>query len=93
MMSSRNAPCRVVIVGLGPCKVDSLVFAADDKSFWAYFAGESFQFTADKCSFSRTRCGTVAIVKNLSRRLLADFKKVYHNAVEFEVNCDLEVDC
>ena len=35
--------CAVIFVGLGPYTVESFYFAADQETFWTYFAGkESF---------------------------------------------------
>ena len=85
-MSSRNALCRVVIVGLGPYKVDNLYFPADEKSFWAYFNQSAFQFRTEECSFKRHACDRRVVVANWTRPLLAAFKLAYHNAVDFEID-------
>ena len=86
MMSSRNAGCQVVIVGLGPYKVDNFYFPADEKSFWAYFNGGAFKFSTEACTFKRHACDRRVVVANWSRPLLAAFKLAYYNAVDFDID-------
>ena len=76
----------MIIVGLGPYKVDSFYFPADEKSFWAYFNGSAFKFSTEECTFQRHACDWRVVVAKWTRKLLTDFKLAYHNAVDFEID-------